>query len=790
MSPTVEKLRRLGPKAFLRVVFFNAVLFAALAPAVVCAGSIPRPEGIQQDVNFWVRVYTEVTTNEGFLHDERNLAVIYDTLKFGAGMSSRDRQRVVDERRDRHIAALRRIIAALPSEAGREGLSEEDKRLLALWGPSASTVLLRDATQRIRFQLGQADRFKEGLIRSSSWEAHIAETFANQGLPPELAVLPHVESSFNAAAYSKVGAAGLWQFMRSTGRRYMRIDDAVDERLDPYRSTEAAAQLLAYNYRVLDSWPLALTAYNHGAAGMRRAKETVGTDDFVKINRTYNSRTFGFASRNFFPSFLAALTVDENPEKYFGQFERRPEQKFREVTMPAYVRLTTLERTLGLDREQLRALNPAWRPTIYSGTRLVPRGYRLRLPADTAEKWTAELLTSKLPANELYAGQVTPRTHRVRKGESLASIAPKYGLSAQRLAEMNGLSTSAQLRAGRRLQLPEQLPRVIGTPAASSATVVAEVPASPQNATAASAPGEDFYVVRRGDSLQLIAARVRVPEGQLLRMNRLKDPDRLYEGQRLRIAGEPEPVVVASASSEEAETKVATIDAARGEAQREGAAVEVVREETMRPIGSGEPRRGRVRSAAVVAMEAATTPDVANSVVRAAETAREPVSASQAEELSPALGPVSVSQGLADSIDYQVRDDGSIRVEATETLGQYADWLQLPTQSLRNINKLRAKQPVLLGQKLKLDYSRVSRETFEQLRRDYHAKLQGEFFVQHRITGTEVYIVRRGDSLWTMTQRFSNLPIWLLRQYNPDTDLSDLRAGTQVTMPRVELAGS
>ncbi len=600
-------------------------------------------------------------------------------------------------------------------------------------------------------------------------------------------MLPHVESSFNANAYSKVGAAGLWQFMRSTGRRYMRVDDAVDERLDPYRSTEAAAQLLAYNYRVLGSWPLALTAYNHGAAGMRRARDTVGTDDFVKINRTYNSRTFGFASRNFFPSFLAALTIDENPEKYFGQLDRRPEQKFREIPMPAFVRLTTLERTLGLDREQLRTLNPAWRPTIYNGTRLVPRGYRLRLPADTSEKWTADLLVAKLPPNELYAGQVTPRTHRVSKGETLASIAPRYGLSAQRLAEMNGLAVNAQLRAGRRLQLPEQLPRVVGASAAAVSTVVAAVSASPENATAATAPAEDYYVVRRGESLQIIAARVRVPEAQLLRMNSLKDPDRLYEGQRLRIAGEPEAAVVAAASPEEAETKVATIDAARGEAQREVAAVEVVREETTRPIGSGEPRRGRARSAAVVAMEAETTPDVANAVVQAADTAREPVSASQAEELGPALGPVSVSQALADSIDYQVRDDGTIRVEATETLGQYADWLRIPTQTLRNVNKLKARQPVLLGQKLKLDYSKVSRESFEQLRRDYHAKMQGEFFVQHRISGTEVYIVRRGDSLWTMTQRFSNLPIWLLRQYNPDTDLSDLRPGTQVVMPRVEV---
>ena len=781
MRPTVvlsgvfTRFRALG----LLLLVFGAAVNANAQSA------IPRPEGIQPDVNFWIRVYTEVTTNGGFLHDERNLAVIYDTIKFDAGISPRDRQKLVDDRRDRHIAALRRIIAALPSQSGREALSAEDQKILALWGPNVSPILLKDATERIRFQLGQADRFREGLMRSSTWQTHIAETFANQGLPPELAVLPHVESSFNAAAYSKVGAAGLWQFMRSTGRRYMRVDDAIDERLDPYRSTEAAAQLLAYNYRVLGSWPLALTAYNHGAAGMRRAKESVGTDDFVKINRTYNSRTFGFASRNFFPSFLAALTIDENPEKYFGALERRPEQKFHEITMPAYVRLATLERALGVDREQLRALNPAWRPGIFSGSRLVPRGYRLRLPADTAGKWTAELLTSKLPANELYAGQVTPRTHRVRRGETLATIARRYGLTAARLGELNGLSAGAQVRAGRHLNLPEQLPRTLtASNAAPAAPVTADMP-SPQNATAATAPAEDYYVVRRGDSLQVIAARVRVPEAQLLRMNSLKDPDRLYEGQRLRIAGELKAELAARESA--SDTKVAAIDAARGEAQREVAAVEVVREETTRPIGTGEPTRGRPRSAAAVAMAAATTPEVAKSVVQAADDAREPVSASQAEELSPALGPTSGTQALADSIDYQVRDDGTIRIEATETLGQYADWLQIPTQKLRTLNKLKARQPVLLGQKLKLDYSRVSRETFEQVRRDYHAKLQGEFFAQHRISGTEVYIVRRGDSLWTMTQRFSNLPIWLLRQYNPDTDLSDLRAGTQVVMPKVEV---
>src|SRR3954469_11135441 len=124
MSPTLWK-SILGARATI------AALVLLTAPMLVRGETIPRPAGIQQDVNFWIRVYTEVTTNEGFLHDERNLGVIYDTLKFSAGSSPRDRQRMVDERRDRHIDALRRIIAALPSEAAREALSTEDKRLLA-----------------------------------------------------------------------------------------------------------------------------------------------------------------------------------------------------------------------------------------------------------------------------------------------------------------------------------------------------------------------------------------------------------------------------------------------------------------------------------------------------------------------------------------------------------------------------------------------------------------------------------------------------------------------------------
>src|SRR5579862_1602442 len=332
-----------------RAILLGLSVVAAFACAPVLADeAMPRPAALEPDVQFWIRVYTQIDTNAGFLHDQYNLAVIYDTLHFAADSSPGARERQVDAARERIAAALRRIAAA-----GDASLSEDDQRIKELWGAAATPTRLREAVEDIRFQLGQADRFRAGLIRSGAWETHIAETLANRGLPAELAVLPHVESSFNPAAYSKVGAAGMWQFMRSTGRRYMRIDSSVDDRLDPFRATEAAAQLLAYNYRVLGTWPLAITAYNHGAAGVRHAKESMGTDDIVRIVRSYHGRTFGFASRNFYVSFLAALEVDRNPEKYFGSIERSSEARFQEVTVPAFVNIAPLAKALKVDLAKL-----------------------------------------------------------------------------------------------------------------------------------------------------------------------------------------------------------------------------------------------------------------------------------------------------------------------------------------------------------------------------------------------------------------------------------------------------
>ncbi|TLY64423.1 MAG: LysM peptidoglycan-binding domain-containing protein [Gammaproteobacteria bacterium] len=786
-----------GPVRWLLGAVFT---WLALARGFAAETPMPRPPELERDVQFWIRVYTEIDTNAGFLHDQYNLAVVYDTLHFAPSTSPRERERLVEQARGRYSAALRRIAAA-----DVEPLSEDDQRIKDMWGERVTPARLRAAIEDIRFQLGQADRFREGLIRSGAWETHIAEALANLGLPAELAVLPHVESSFNPAAYSKVGAAGLWQFMRSTGRRYMRIDSAVDDRMDPFRSTEAAAQLLAYNYRVLGTWPLALTAYNHGTAGVRRAKESLGTDDIVKIVRNYNGRTFGFASRNFYVSFLAALDVDRNPEKYFGSIDKLSEAKFQEVTLPAFVSIASLERVLKLDRQKLRALNPALLRAVWDGQRQVPKAYHLRLPID-GEKWTSELLAQRLSPGELLVAQTEPRRYRVQPGDSLARVAERYGVTTETLARLNRMRTSAKLRVGRTITVPEVTPGAVvaaatpapvsPTPGAAAATsaaaptaaaaptstvAVAVAPAvtsapaltgaaAPPAATAtvagtapATAESSNVYIVRSGDSLSEIAAKAGLTEAQLLQLNGIRNRDFIFEGQQLVVKAPPAAAVASTAAP-----NIGT-ERPGAPTQAPGAA----------PAPAGE-------APALVAQRESAEEAAAVATGHGPAENSQPVSAAQAEALSPSLGPAADTQQSADPTDYSVAKDDTIQVAAAETLGHYADWLSVTAAHLRQINRMSYGRPVLIGHKLRLDFHKVAREEFEQRRREYHQALQAAYFASHRIVGTEIYIARRGDTLWTVTQRFSQLPVWLLQEYNPDLDLADLHPGTQIVMPRVE----
>ena len=737
-------------------VFWVGLLTAFAAQAAANDSALPCPALLRPAVHFWIRVYTQIDTNEGFLHDPNDLGVVYATVRFTPHSSPSERQRIVNRERDRIAAELRSIAA------GERPLSPEERRIRALWGPEASAARLREAADDIRFQLGQSNRFKAGLIRSGAWHHAIAHALAEHGLPPQLAALPLVESAYNPRAFSKDGAAGLWQFMPSTARRFLRMGAAVDQRFDPFSATVAAAQLLAYNHRILGTWPLAITAYNQGVAGMLRAVHTVGTRNIATIVRRYHSATFGFASRNFYVSFLAALYVEQHAQRYFGDLRMLPEERFDELTLPGYVSVAALERALEVSPARLRELNPALRGLVWDGELDVPRGYRLRLPR-RGPHWSVAALMARLGPHALLAGQLRPPTYRVRWGDTLSGIAARYHLSIWTLARFNGMPVGGLLRVGEQIRLPGA-----SRPPAQP-VLAAAVPTAA--ASTASAVHPAVYRVRPGDTLSGIAVRYGVNAAVLAHLNDIPANGLLRIGEALHLP-DATPAAQVAAVGPAAAMKNGPM-ATRGARVPQAAAL----------VAQATSARSAAAAGAIPVLAAAQPGARSRRSPRG--TDRQPVSAHQAEALGPMLGAESEPARSVDPTDYSVSARGTIRVATAESLGFYAEWLDVSAMDLRRINHIALRQPVRIGERIRLDFRHVTAQQFEQRRIAYHRALQASYFASHRIEGTRHYVTRSGDSLWTLTQRFAGLPAWLLRQYNPDTDFYALRPGTRLVIPRI-----
>ncbi|MGH7804035.1 MAG: LysM peptidoglycan-binding domain-containing protein, partial [Candidatus Binatia bacterium] len=340
----------------------------------------------------------------------------------------------------------------------------------------------REAGARLRSQTGLKERFKRGLEISRRYLPHMEKVFRDYGLPVELTRLPLVESTFNVKAYSKVGAAGVWQFMPSSARIYdLDIDEAVDQRRDPLIATDGAARHLRDDYAVLGKWPLALTAYNHGRGGVAKAVRTVGSDDIVTIVRRYRGKSFGFASRNFYAEFLAALHAEQNREKYFGKLSDEPLLRYDEVRLDSYVPFATLVKACGCSRDYLQDLNLSLLAEVLDGKLHAPAGTRLRLPHGKAGEFRAAY--AKLGTGERFASQrVYWSQHKVARGQSIGAIARRYGTTARAIQSANGLKSVHRIRAGQILKIP---PRGSG-----SAVAVAAVDEKPTPARAKRAASE------------------------------------------------------------------------------------------------------------------------------------------------------------------------------------------------------------------------------------------------------------------------------------------------------------
>jgi membrane-bound lytic murein transglycosylase D len=286
---------------------WSSFLFAEARPRE----KFPISPVVQRQMDFWEKIFTDFKSNEFVLHDRDNLAIIVGSIKVPYDINAKARNMSLpiispDDEIEAYRQALRRF-ASEGAEARFKG-----KREMEIWNAylkknAVRTLLSGKAVLRV--QGGLADTFHAASQRAELYLPLMEKIFRQAGLPTDLTRIVFVESMFNLKARSKVGASGFWQLMPATAREYIKVTKHRDERNSPLIATRAAARILHSNYKALKEWPLAVTAYNHGQGGMKRAMRKLKTKDLSEIILLYDSPSFGFASRNFYSEFLAATKV-------------------------------------------------------------------------------------------------------------------------------------------------------------------------------------------------------------------------------------------------------------------------------------------------------------------------------------------------------------------------------------------------------------------------------------------------------------------------------------------------
>ena len=362
------------------------LLFSGLpyAPVTSAHGAVSTtadpftiPAGLKPAVEFWKAIFLDYDSNQLVFFDPKNMSKIHQVVENKQG------------------ARTRRVVRSVRARLTRRGI------------PS----------HRIKVQRGISERFAAGVRRSGRYMAHMRKIFSARGLPVELTYLPLVESSFRNDARSFRGAVGMWQFMPSTGRLYMRVTRLVDERRDPLEATRAAARLLQDNYRELGTWPLAVTAYNHGRAGMRRAVRRLGTRDIVTIIRRYRGRTFKFASKNFYAEFLAAVHVMRDLERHLPHVRFDQLVRHEEISLTKRVAVSSLLRHSKVSRAELLT----WNPALSRHATWIPAGYRLKAP-ELQGQWLPQGIGGHWADAVVPAPRRQPRRYAFRTCKSLPHV--------------------------------------------------------------------------------------------------------------------------------------------------------------------------------------------------------------------------------------------------------------------------------------------------------------------------------------------------------------------------------
>ncbi len=365
----------------------------------------------------------------------------------------------------------------------------------------------------------EIDRFVKGpdrsffiasYKRSGLYRPYITENLKAAGLPETLSWLPLIESGFKTGALSRARALGLWQFIPSTGYKFgLERDTYIDERLDPIKSTQAAIAYLKELHQIFGDWTTVLAAYNCGEGRVLRIIRSQNVnylDNFWDLYERLPRETARYV-----PRFLATLHIINNLEKYgMESIAVEPPLTFDTVTINRQVSLANIAKVISTSEKTLSKLNPELRYKI-----LPAESYLLRVPKGLDEARITEI--GNLPVSS------PPRPafvyHRVRRGQTLSAIAKRYGTSVQAISRANNINRRHLIVAGQLLKIP--LRGSSYRPSHRQRPVV-------KNATR--------HVVRRGDSLWIIAKRYGTTTTEIQKLNHLKSTN-LVIGQVLKLPG-------------------------------------------------------------------------------------------------------------------------------------------------------------------------------------------------------------------------------------------------------------
>lgn len=568
------------------------------------------PPALKTDVAFWKMVFTEYNQDQYIIHDSENLGIIYKIVTFDSSYLESAREEHLKQMK--HEIELTLLHLARQVEDSLPPVTHLEKYIMNQFGENVHPLRLRNAARNIRTQQGMRDQFRAGLSRSLAYLPAIEEIFQEADLPRELAYLPHIESSFHPQARSKVGATGIWQFMKSTARLYLKVNDKIDERYDILASTQAAAKLLRYNYEQLGEWGLAITAYNFGLNGMKKAVSIHGSD-YMKVRESFNHRNFKFASRNFYPEFLAVIEIMENHQTYFPDITPAPIPQTIRYRLTSTMKFPQIAKLLDIELGELRKLNPAYTSKVTTGHIPIPAGYWVYLPVDTD--------LTRLENN----GQQ-------EKVINLASRAPQP---------------------------------------------------TPENKTNQKSVVSPPMVKQKLTDKPVSPLSYKKPE---------VIPDNL--------------ILVDQSWS------------------------------------------------------------------------------SMKNNLLPPVAPSEIMAELRQNLPRKLTmTDDYIYVFANETLGHFADWLRVPLSHLQDINHLGRKKIIYQGQKLRLDFSRVTRQDFYEKRLNFHFQILNGFFAEKVFVNCQEIRINAGESVWKIARHQYQVPVEIIQYFNIDTDFNQLHPGDRLRIP-------